>query len=156
MAARKQTHGGVAAPSRGRYVGTGNGPAFQPIDIGHADYVAVVEPDTAFWAGRREKLAEIALGGELAKAYARKAASFAEEMHDLRFGLKPSAVYFNPTERCNLDCTYCYIPQSMRRDGQHMAPEKLLAALAGLSDTSAPPCPRARCRKSFSTAPSRS
>ena len=133
MASRKQTHGGVAAPSRGRYVGTGNGPAFQPIDIGHADYVAVVEPDTAFWAlVRREKLAEIALGGELAKAYARKAASFAAEMHDLRFGLTPSAVYFNPTERCNLDCTYCYIPQSMRRDGQHMAPEKLLAALAAL------------------------
>jgi uncharacterized protein len=133
MASRKQPRGGVAAPSRGRYVGTGNGPAFQPIDIGHADYVAVVEPDTAFWAlVRREKLAEIALGGKLAKAYARKAATFAAEMHDLRFGLTPSAVYFNPTERCNLDCTYCYIPQSMRRNGRHMPPEKLLAALAAL------------------------
>ena len=107
-------------------------------------------------AGAREKLAEIALGGELAKAYARKAASFAAEMHDLRFGLKPSAVYFNPTERCNLDCTYCYIPQSMRRNGQHMAPEKLLAALAALKRYFRAPCPRARCHRSFSTAPSRS
>ena len=65
MARAKASDGnGAAAPSRGRYVGTGNGPAFQPIDIGHADYVAVVEPDTAFWAlVRREKLAELALGG---------------------------------------------------------------------------------------------
>ncbi len=48
----------------------------------------------------------------------------------LRFGLKPSAVYFNPTERCNLNCAYCYIPEKMRRKGQHMSRERLLEALA--------------------------
>ena len=49
-------------------------PRFQPIDIGHADYVAVVEPDTAFWAlVRREKLAELALGGPLSAAFRKKA-----------------------------------------------------------------------------------
>jgi uncharacterized protein len=123
----------AAAPSRGRYVGTGNGPAFQAIDIGHADYVAVLESDTAFWSlVRREKLADVMLGGSLAKAFAKKAAKFAAEMHALRFGLKPSAVYFNPTERCNLNCTYCYIPEGMRRGGQHMSRESLLRALATL------------------------
>jgi uncharacterized protein len=121
----------VAAPSRGRYVGTGNGPAFQPIDIGHPDYVAVIEPDTAFWAlVRRSKLATTALEGSLARAYRRKAPQFAAEMHGLRFGLVPSAVYFNPTERCNLNCTYCYIPENMRRRGPHMSQERLLEALA--------------------------
>ena len=120
-----------AAPSRGRYVGTGNGPAFQPIDIGHPDYVALIEPDTAFWAlVRREELAEVALGGRLVKAYRQKAAQFAREMDHLRFGLTPSAVYFNPTERCNLNCSYCYIPETMRRRGEHMSGEKLLEALA--------------------------
>ena len=133
MASRKQTHGGVAAPSRGRYVGTGNGPAFQPIDIGHADYVAVSSPTrlSGRWcAGRswpRSPWAE-----SWPRHTPERRPHFAAEMHDLRFGLTPSAVYFNPTERCNLDCTYCYIPQSMRRNGQHMAPEKLLAALAAL------------------------
>ena len=48
---------------------------------------------------------------------ARRPPQFAAEMHTLRFGLKPSAVYFNPTERCNLNCTYCYIPEQMRRSG---------------------------------------
>jgi uncharacterized protein len=114
--ASKQTVVGVAAPSRGRYVGTGNGPAFQPIDI-------LVE---------RAKLADVALGGELLKAYRKKAAQFAKEMDMLRFGLKPSAVYFNPTERCNLNCVYCYIPEKMRRKGQHMSRTQLVEALAVL------------------------
>jgi uncharacterized protein len=103
----------------------------QPIDIGHPDYVALIEPDTAFWAlVRREELAETALGGRLVKAYRQKADQFAREIHNLRFGLTPSAVYFNPTERCNLNCAYCYIPEKMRRRGQHMSRDKLLEALA--------------------------
>ena len=128
--AKSQQVADAAVPSRGRYVGTGNGPAFQPIDIGHPDYVAVIEPDTAFWAlVQRDQLADMALGGDLVNAYRTKAAQFAEEMHTLRFGLKPSAVYFNPTERCNLNCTYCYIPEKMRRKGPHMSGERLLEAL---------------------------
>ena len=101
------THVGGAAPSRGRFINTGNGPLFQPIDIGHPDYMAVIEPDTAFWSlVRKDRLAD-ALAGELPKAYRAAAPKFKAEMEYLRFGLKPSAVYFNPTERCNLKCTYC-------------------------------------------------
>ena len=40
----------VAAPRRGRYVNTGNGPMLQPIDIGHNTYIGLVDPDTAFWS----------------------------------------------------------------------------------------------------------
>lgn len=112
------------------FVGTGTGPAFQPIDIGHQQYVAVIEPDTAFWSlVPRSQLAEMTLGGDLVSAYRKKAAQFAKEMHTLRFGLKPSAVYFNPTERCNLNCTYCYIPEAMRSQGKHMSRPELLKAL---------------------------
>jgi uncharacterized protein len=50
-------------------------------------------------------------------------------MQTLRFGLKPSGVYFNPTERCNLNCTYCYIPEEMRRNGKHMSEKQLLKSL---------------------------
>jgi len=120
----------TAAPSRGRFVNTGNGPTFQAIDIGHRDYVAVIDPDAAFWSlVARKKLADIMLGGDLPGAYAKKAGQFSREMDSLRFGLKPSAVYFNPTERCNMNCTYCYIPAEMRREGKHMPEKKLLKAL---------------------------
>ena len=47
----------------------------------------------------------------------------------LRFHLKPSAVYFNPTERCNLNCSYCYIPEEMRRRGEQMDKATMLDAL---------------------------
>ncbi|MBU4073828.1 MAG: peptide-modifying radical SAM enzyme CbpB, partial [Proteobacteria bacterium] len=93
---------GTAAPSRGRFVNTGNGPTFQAIDIGHPEYVAMIEPDTAFWSliQRESRTACLSEGG-LLKSYAKKSKQFAKEMNSLRFGLKPSAVYFNPTEQCN-------------------------------------------------------
>ena len=143
-----------AAPSRGRFVGTGNGPTFQPLEMGHPDYVAVVEPDTAFWAlVRRQKLAELALGGPLLQAFRKKAARFAEEMHTLRFGLTPSAVYFNPTERCNLDCTYCYIPRPCAATGGTCPGRSCCGPWRRCGATSAPAA--SSRRRSFSTAPSR-
>lgn len=52
----------------------------------------------------------------------------------LRFGMNLSAVYFNPTERCNLDCSCCYIPETMRREGKHMSSSRLIEALGILSE----------------------
>jgi uncharacterized protein len=121
------------APSRGRFLNSGNGPTLQPIDIGHYEYFGLVDPDTAFWSlVQRDKLADVLTNGKLTKAYTKKAKTFAKEMDMLRFGLKPSAVYFNPTERCNLNCSYCYIPGDMRLKGRHMSKKRLLEALARL------------------------
>ncbi|MFA6562268.1 MAG: peptide-modifying radical SAM enzyme CbpB [Verrucomicrobiia bacterium] len=122
-----------AAPSRGRFVNTGNGPTIQPVEIGHATHVALVDPDTAFWSlVRRDQLGDALNDSPLLRAYRKKSKTFAEEMRMLRFGLKPSAVYFNPTARCNLNCTYCYIPEPMRRSGPQMTTAQLLDALARL------------------------
>jgi len=118
------------ASSRGLHFNTGNGCTLQPLDIGHRDYVGLVDPDTAFWAlVRKDRLADALSRGTFLKRYRRKAAKFAAEMDDLRFGLTPSAVYFNPTERCNLNCTYCYIPETMRKLGVQMPKDDLLSAL---------------------------
>jgi len=108
-----------------RYANTGYGPAFSVLDIGLKDRVAVIEPDSGFWALAASDALEDALAGELLGGFLDKAAAFREEMETLRFGLKPSAVYFNPTERCNLNCSYCYLPETMRRDGKTMTAEEL-------------------------------
>lgn len=121
------------APSRGLYINSGNGPQLVPVDIAHDNYIAVMDPNTAFWAlVKKDELAEVLTDRKLATSYGEKAQEFADEMHTLRFGLKPSAVYVNPTERCNLDCSYCYIPGDMRRSGIQMSTENLLAALEKL------------------------
>lgn len=117
-----------------------NGPAhhlprLQPYDIGHERYVALLHPETAFWSlvdkGRVE--AELT-GSDLAERFLAQSEQFAQEIHALRFQLKPSGVYVNPTERCNLDCTYCYLPDRLRRHGDDMPAERLLGALQRLKD----------------------
>lgn len=122
-----------------KYANTGYGPTFSVLDIGLKERVAVIEPDSGFWALAASDALDDALSGEFLDGFLEKAASFREEMEILRFGLKPSAVYFNPTERCNLNCSYCYLPEKMRRNGKTMTAEelektliKLLAYLRGV------------------------
>ncbi len=120
---------------QGAFVNMGPGPHFQPIDIGSPDYVAVIEADSAFWTlVPRDELAEFLATEDLATAFAAKQERFRQEMNLLRHGLTPSAVYFNPTERCNLNCDYCYIPADMRRGGVDMEPAQLHRALEILAD----------------------
>ncbi|QTQ39061.1 peptide-modifying radical SAM enzyme CbpB [Aromatoleum petrolei] len=111
------------------------GPALIPVDIGHAVYAAVTDPQTAFWAlVDKSRLAESLADGPLLEAYRGQAEAFGRELHALRFELKPSGVYLNPTERCNLNCTYCYLPGSQRKSGQHMPVETLVASLGRLRE----------------------
>lgn len=125
---------GKQASSRGLWVNSGNGVSFVPVDIGHQDYMAVVSPDTAFWAlvGRDELADVFSPDHPLSREYRQKAEEFMQEMDALRCSLKPSAVYVNPTERCNLDCSYCYIPGDMRREGVDMSSEDLIESLTRL------------------------
>jgi len=107
-----------------------------PVDIGHDIYAAVTAPNTAFWAlVDKTRIAEsTAESTPLMQDFRTKAESFARELHALRFGLTPSGVYLNPTERCNLNCTYCYLPDKQRSGGQHMSEDRLIGALGKLRD----------------------
>ncbi len=119
--------------SGGKYTNTGCGPTLQPIDIGHPEYIGLVDPDAAFWSlVKKDKLGYALTGEAFMDQYRRKRTEFLSEMDTLRFGLKPSAVYFNPTDRCNLNCGYCYIPASLRKSGSHMTEGNLLNALETL------------------------
>src|SRR5665647_853665 len=99
--------------SQGNYFNTGNGPTLQIIDIGHADYLALIDPDIAFWSLIPKNDVGISLcDGPFLSSYKTKRQELETEINNLRFNLKPSAVYFNPTDLCNLNCTYCYIPEN--------------------------------------------
>lgn len=124
------------ASAGGRYLNSGEGHCVQVIDIGHAVYAAAVQPDTAFWAlVGKDNLSEVfSSKGKLQSTLKKHAASMSREMETLRFGLSPSAVYFNPTQRCNLNCSYCYIPEPIRKDGRHMPWKKIDQALTALKN----------------------
>ena len=118
-----------------KYFNSGYGPAIQPLDIGHEKYTALIEPDTAFWSlVPKTDLGDLIGDSYFIESYRQKMDEFSDDINKLRFGLKPSAVYFNPTDRCNLNCRYCYIPQDIRKNGDHMSEEKLIEALEVLKE----------------------
>ena len=112
-------------------VNAGVGPHFDALEVGHPDYVAFIEVDAAFWAlvPGAEGL-DYLLGTALPQAYLEKEAELKADLDNVRFKLLPTAVYFNPTERCNLNCSYCYLPSSQRQHGEDMTPDRVLEALA--------------------------
>lgn len=117
-------------PTESILANSGSGPSLVPWDIGHPEYIAVIEPDSAFWSlVRKQQLAETLCDDGFLQQVSARSADFAAEMQTLRFGLVPSAVYFNPTERCNLNCTYCYLPEQTRLRGVHMSEARLFEAL---------------------------
>jgi uncharacterized protein len=116
--------------SEGNYFNTGDGFQLQPVDIRHKHYIGLISPDTAFWSlVKKSRLSQALTGSSFLQEYRRKEKSFLDEMNILRFDLKPSAVYFNPTDRCNMNCSYCYIPGNLRKNGKHMSTQRLLKAL---------------------------
>ncbi len=115
-----------------RRANTGYGPRLSVMDIGREDRLAVIDPESALWhIVPREELPR-ALSGDLAETEDKREEHL-REMEHLRFGLSPSAVYFNPTERCNMNCSYCYIPEEIRGNGASMDPDRLCWALESLS-----------------------
>ena len=117
--------------SRGANANTGHGPNFDVVDIESDSRVGVLQADTAFWSlVPKDAVADVVTGGKFVESFNSKAGQFAREMTDLRFNLALSAVYLNPTERCNLNCSYCYLPSKMRRSGKRMSPEQVCDALS--------------------------
>ncbi len=115
-----------------KYANSGDGPQFAVIDVGLKDRFAVIEPDTGFWALVEAESLSDALAGKIVEDFMKEADRFKKEMYSFRFELTPSAVYFNPTERCNFNCPYCYLPEDMRRSGETMNYETLKEALERL------------------------
>ncbi len=110
-------------------------PALTSLDIGHPVYAALVDPDIAFWAlVDKTRLADTLAGAELLELYRRQPDACRRELQALRFDLQPSGVYLNPTERCNLNCAYCYLPATQRRSCRYMFLDVPIASLGRLRD----------------------
>ncbi|MCP4176690.1 MAG: peptide-modifying radical SAM enzyme CbpB [bacterium] len=123
----------IKASSSGRFSNTGNGYNLNLIDIDHPDYMAAIEPDIAYWSLiLKDKISELYKSSNIVSTLEKHYSKMQDEMNTLRFNLKPSTVYFNPTEKCNLNCPYCYIPETIRKDGYNMPYEKLDEALIKL------------------------
>lgn len=72
-----------------------------------------IDPETNFWgAGDLNKLE---------KLYSKIREKLVAEIKDFRFGSDIILVYVNPTDKCNANCPYCYLPQRVKNRGRSMS-----------------------------------
>ena len=102
----------------------------------------VIDPDNVFWA-MTAKDAEGApasprgepfVSREVLSLYQKQKDSLDEEMKHFRFSAELSAVYIDPTDRCNSNCPYCYVPAKMRKNGAQMTTGQLRQVLNKVLD----------------------
>lgn len=87
-----------------------------------------LDADNAFWAvinNKKDDKDSTIIPREVISLYEKFKDSLDKEMHDFRFSQELSAIYIDPTDRCNANCPYCYVPAKIRRDGRSMTNEDL-------------------------------
>ena len=85
-----------------------------------------LDPDNVFWGivkNRGESSGFIPR--ELLSLYEKQKNSCDREMHNFRFKTGLTAIYVDPTDRCNAQCPYCYLPVQTRKNGQSISQTQL-------------------------------
>jgi uncharacterized protein len=83
------------------------------------DNTVFLDADNAFW-GIGESIPREAIS-----LYEKFKNRLDREINDFRFSQELSAIYIDPTDKCNARCPYCYVPLKTRVNGRSMTIEKL-------------------------------
>lgn len=81
----------------------------------------VIDPHNVFWGIMYNSL----IPQNLLSLYVKVKNRLNAELDDFRFGKELSAIYIDPTDRCNASCPYCYIPAKLRNNGRSMNSNEL-------------------------------
>lgn len=86
----------------------------------------LIDPDNAFW-GILKKDAEsnFLIPQGLLSLYNKSNKECDREMRHIRFDTGITAIYIDPTDLCNADCPYCYVPAKIRKEGSSMTGQEL-------------------------------
>ncbi|TAL28030.1 MAG: peptide-modifying radical SAM enzyme CbpB [Nitrospirae bacterium] len=92
----------------------------------NTDWKLALDPDNVFWGlVPKSDNGGFMLPEDLIRLYNDKKAHLNKELHDFRFNTDLNCVYIDPTDRCNANCTYCYIPAEIRKHGTQMTGKEL-------------------------------
>lgn len=85
-----------------------------------------LDADNVFWSLLpKSNNGSTIIPRNILSSYNRLSAKLDKQMRDFRFGIDLSAVYIDPTDRCNANCPYCYVPPKIRRTGRTMTKDEL-------------------------------
>ena len=99
--------------------------------IGIDDFKVALDPETNFWVVFDEN----GIPEEIWRFFERNRESLSEKMRKYRFEVDFNTAYINPTERCNTNCHYCYIPPEVRKRGKEMDYQTLRGVLERIDAT---------------------
>lgn len=95
----------------------------------------VIDPDNVFWGiVKKDQNSHPFLPRDLISLYEKMKRKCDREIEHFRFDSELTAIYINPTEKCNAHCPYCYVPAKIRTQGRSMTEEELhliLSKIAG-------------------------
>lgn len=90
----------------------------------------VLDPDNAFWGILNRNGEDYPLvPRKILSLYEKVKDNLDNQMRDFRFSANLTAIYIDPTDKCNANCPYCYIPASIRKKGSSMTKEELFLVL---------------------------
>ncbi|MEW6674530.1 MAG: peptide-modifying radical SAM enzyme CbpB [Nitrospirota bacterium] len=91
---------------------------------------AIIDPDNVFWAiTNNHHDSNRHIPDNILSLYKKVKDRLDTELKDFRFSQGLSAIYIDPTDRCNANCPYCYIPKKIRKNGRSMNEEELFFIL---------------------------
>ncbi|MEK6527860.1 MAG: peptide-modifying radical SAM enzyme CbpB [Nitrospirota bacterium] len=86
----------------------------------------LLDADNVFWGiTKSNNNSDALISRELLSLYERVKGKCDREMEDFRFSTELTAIYIDPTDLCNADCPYCYVPVKTRKYGRSMTQEEL-------------------------------
>ncbi len=86
----------------------------------------LLDANNLFWASMRNNgRTKGFIPWDMLKLYGTVKNKLDKEIHDFRFSRELTAIYIDPTDKCNAGCPYCYIPDSIRKRGRSMSKGEL-------------------------------
>ena len=90
----------------------------------------IIDPNNVFWAILSKRHgAGLAPERNALSLYENIRERLDKQMNDFRFGTDLTAIYVDPTDRCNSNCPYCYVPANLRKNGKSMTKKELIFVL---------------------------
>mgnify|MGYP001565924747 CR=1 FL=1 len=87
---------------------------------------ALLDADNLFWALLPDNgNEEILIPEKTLELYSKFNNTLTKEIKDFRFGQELTAIYIDPTDACNANCKYCYIPQNIKQRGMSLSTKEL-------------------------------
>lgn len=86
----------------------------------------ILDADNVFWSVLpKSNNGSTLIPKNVLASYNQLSAGLDQKMRDFRFGVDLSAIYIDPTDKCNANCPYCYVPPEMRKNGRSMTQVEL-------------------------------